>query len=131
MIRASHEGDEVCQSILDVVADTSFCQPLGDCTGITCDSDQLNSTGLVVVDKCTDPLEVNITVYNSFGAVVQSQIVTETGDIAGTGYKVNTFTRTLAAMTISVSISRLSAFQNYSQVTVFKFVFSCVSIRTH
>ena len=58
----------------------------------------------MAVDKCTDPLEVSVKVYDGFGALNLSIIVTETGDIQGSDYRVDMFSRDEFNLRISVSI---------------------------
>ena len=101
----------MCQSIIDYVSSNSngdsdpMCEALGDCTGVSCQSATLNNlTATIIVSKCTDPLEVNITVNNGFGDQILSEIVTNEGNlISDSGYRVDMFTRDEFAVNISVS----------------------------
>ena len=82
-----------------------MCKALGDCTGVSCQSATLNNlTATIIVSKCTDPLEVNITVSNGSGVQILSEIVTNKGNlISDSGYRVDTFTRDRFVVRISVS----------------------------
>ena len=96
--------DEVCQSIVQAASSSvdPVCQPLGDCTGISCQSTQPNMTVVVAVDKCTDPLQVNITVTDGQAVVVLESTVTSASDLQNNDYTIDTFTRDDQAFTISV-----------------------------
>ena len=80
------------------------CQPLEDCTGLTCTSSSLdNSSVYFSVNECTDPLEVNVTVYDSLGSVLWTDVVNGNGPLLESDYTVDAFTRTESYMTILVS----------------------------
>ena len=53
------------------------CDPLGDCAGLQCYSEQLEQNTTVIVDKCTDPIVVNVTISNMTAGLF-SQSFTET-----------------------------------------------------
>ena len=69
-------------------------------TGISC-TDQQSNTVIVQVDKCTDPLEVNITVRDEQTILLQST-VTNASDLVDNNYAIDTFTRDSQTLTISV-----------------------------
>ena len=57
---------------------------------------------MVEVDKCTDPLQVNITVKDGQAVVIMESTVTSPSDLQDTDYAIDTFTRDDQAVTISV-----------------------------
>ena len=101
-------NDEPCQSIIEVASAPSteyVCEPLGDCTGLSCFSNLLNQTVVLTVDKCTDPLEVNVTVYDAYNSMVLSDIVTGTGQVSSGDHTafVSVFERDKFSVTVMVS----------------------------
>lgn len=69
LITASYSApsDEVCQSLIKA-ASTSVnpvCEPHGDCTGLNCYTTTFDINVTFVVEKCCDPVLVNITILNA------------------------------------------------------------------
>ena len=69
LITASYSApsDEVCQSLIKA-ASTSIdpvCEPHGDCTGLNCYPTSFDINVTFVVEKCCDPVLVNITILNA------------------------------------------------------------------
>ena len=59
-------------------------------------------TVVVAVDKCTDPLQVNITVTDGQAVVVLESTVTSASDLQDNSYTIDTFARDDQTFTISV-----------------------------
>ena len=76
-IMVAISNGEECRSLLQ-----PSCVALGDCTGLQCYSEELGQNITFVVDKCTDPIVINITITNATDdtAVILSQSFTETTD---------------------------------------------------
>ena len=62
---------------------------------------------MVEVDKCTDPLQVNITVKDDQAVVIMESTVTSASDLQDTDYAIDTFTRDDQAFTISVCLNSI------------------------
>ena len=56
-IVSSAPSDEQCQSLLQV---SSECTPHGNCTGLTCFNSITSTNSTFTVDKCQDPVLVNV-----------------------------------------------------------------------
>lgn len=57
-------AEEQCQALVQATSDPdTTCVTNGDCTGLTCDLDA-SSDMVFVVDKCRDPVVVNITAFH-------------------------------------------------------------------
>ena len=81
VILAIASGKEQCQSLLSVVDKEPSCQTLGNCTGLQCYYGEWQLKTVVVVDKCTDPIVINVTITNATdGTMMLSQSFTETTD---------------------------------------------------
>ena len=66
-VSSSAPSDEVCQSLIKA-ASTSVnpvCEPHGDCTGLNCYTTTFDINVTFVVEKCCDPVLVNITIRNA------------------------------------------------------------------
>ena len=61
-IVSSGPSDEQCQSLLQVSSGSIQCTPHGDCTGLTCVNSIISTTSTFIVDKCQDPVLVNVIV---------------------------------------------------------------------
>ena len=61
-IVSSAPSDEQCQSLLQVSSGNTQCTPHGDCTGLTCVNSMTSTNSTFIVDKCQDPVLVNVTV---------------------------------------------------------------------
>lgn len=57
-------AQEQCQSLLQAETTYPQCSSLGDCTGMTCTDSTSGVSATFVVNKCTDPLVVNVTVVS-------------------------------------------------------------------
>ena len=61
-IVSSVPSDEQCQSLLQVSSGNTQCTPHGDCTGLTCVNSMTSTNSTFTVDKCQDPVLVNVSV---------------------------------------------------------------------
>ena len=63
----SAPSDEVCQSLIKAAStsDNPVCEPHGDCTGLNCYISSFDINVTFVVEKCCDPVLVNITILNT------------------------------------------------------------------
>ena len=57
------------------LSDDLECEPLEGCTGLTCYSNFLDVNTTFEVDKCTDPVQVNVIVNDAMGDVLLMAVV--------------------------------------------------------
>ena len=109
-VAASLQTLNECQSIIYISESAeSDCVAIGDCTGVSCDSSESNVTVEVLVNECTDPLEVNVTIRDdSLDGPTFSKLLSGTGNWKhiGNDYFVNASrNNSFAAVTVLVSLS--------------------------
>ena len=106
IVNSQSPNSEQCQSILKAASSSvePACQPIGDCTGLSCSSTQLDRTVVASVNKCTDPLEVNVTVYVD-SKLVLARTVSGTGEIAEGNYVVDVSVLERDDLTATIMVS--------------------------
>ena len=103
-VNTSHSIEQ-CQSLITAsISDEPVCEPLGDCTGLNCFSTALNKTVTFVVQKCKDPVLVNITVVDQIGAVLLNGVISGPTIIENDEFNINinTFTRNASYLNVQV-----------------------------
>ena len=99
---------EQCQSLVRAVSDpTTRCLANGDCTGLNCDLDATSVTEndvVFVVDKCTDPVMVNVTV-NHGGTSVHPLSQSKAIFLGGSEYLSVEMSRNITDLLFRVSVS--------------------------
>ena len=88
------------------LSDDPECEPLEGCIGLTCYSNFLDVNTTFEVDKCTDPVQVNVTVTNEIGNVLLMAVVDGPTSVKRDGFNVtfNTFRRNASYLIVMVSI---------------------------
>ena len=100
--------DSGCLSLVKAasLSDDPECEPLEGCIGLTCYSNFLDVNTTFEVDKCTDPVQVNVTVTNEIGNVLLMAVVDGPTSVKRDGFNVtfNTFRRNASYLIVMVSI---------------------------
>ena len=65
---------------MDTATSQYQCQPWGNCTGLNCHNSYLDKNVSFVIDKCSDPMVVFVTVYDSASSTILKQMVYNSSD---------------------------------------------------
>ena len=98
-------AEEQCQALIQANSDPdTTCVANGDCTGLLCDLD-VSSDMVFVVDKCKDPVVVNVTTFHGGVSAVNSLIQNDRIFLGGGEYLAVTMSRNATDLNFMVSSS--------------------------
>ena len=108
------QNEEQCQTLIQATSDpNTTCVANGNCSGLTCDVDATSDTEndvVFVVDKCRDPVFVNLTIFHG-GLSVTSLVQNDWIFLGGGEYLAVRMSRNATDLDFQVNSKRSHAVQ--------------------